>query len=294
MELPAGPRFELPLTPPYDWPALRSFLAARAIHGAEVIDDGRYVRTLRVDGRTGWLAVGPGASAEVLSMELSPSLATAAPAIVERARHAFDLDADPGAIARALGPLAAPSPGLRVPHAFDPFETTVRAVLGQQISVKGASTLAGRFVAAFGEPVATPHDTLTHLPPTAPQVAALSADAIAGIGMPGSRAATILGLAAAKAERRLVLYPRSDHAEATARLLALPGIGPWTAEYVAMRVLGSADAFPASDLGVRMALGGISAREAEARAEAWRPYRSYAVMHLWRSLGGPSESPVGG
>jgi AraC family transcriptional regulator of adaptative response / DNA-3-methyladenine glycosylase II len=292
MEGIARPRHELPYRHPFDGSSMLGFLAARATLGVEAVVDGRYLRTLVFEGTRGWLAVRASPADDALEVELSPSFAGSVPAILARVRHAFDLDADAAAIAATLGDLAARRPGLRVPHAFDGFELAVRAILGQQVSVRGASTLAGRFAAAFGEPIETPLADLTTLSPTAAAVADLDVRDIAGIGMPGTRAASILVLARAVRDGDVDFSGASPPQDVVAALVRLPGIGDWTAQYVAMRALGWADAFPASDLGVRKALGMISAREATLRAEAWRPYRSYAVMHLWHSLGDRSESPV--
>jgi AraC family transcriptional regulator of adaptative response / DNA-3-methyladenine glycosylase II len=294
MEGIAGLRHELTYRRPFDWASMLAFLAARATRDVEAVSGSRYLRTLVVDGSRGWLAVGASPIDDALEVWLSPSLAGSGPAILARVRHAFDLDADPAAVASALGDLAATRPGLRVPHGFDGFELAVRAILGQQVSVKGASTLAGRFAATFGEPIRTPFVELTTLSPNPATVAGLDVGEIAGIGMPRTRAASIQALARAVRDGDVDLSGASAPQDVVAALVRLPGIGDWTAQYVAMRALGWADAFPASDLGVRKALGMISAREATALAEAWRPYRSYAVMHLWHSLGDPSESPVGG
>ena len=293
MEGIANARLELRYRPPFDWSSMLAFLGARATSGVETVDGTRYLRTLAIDGSRGWLAVGA-APSDAIDVQLSASLEDSAPVLLARIRHAFDLDADPAAVAAGLGDLAAARPGLRVPHGFDGFEVTVRAILGQQVSVRGASTLAGRFAAAFGEPIETPFGDLTTLSPTAARVAELDVGDIARIGMPGARAATILGLACAVRDGDVDLSGASAAQDVVAALVRLPGIGDWTAQYVAMRALGWADAFPASDLGVRKALGMISARDATLRAEAWRPYRSYAVMHLWHSLGDRLESPVGG
>lgn len=270
-----------------------AFLGARATQGVEAVVDRRYLRTLAVDGAAGWIAVGEAPGRDALEIERSPSLVSCEPALLAGARRAFDLDADPAAIAAALGELAARRPGLRVPHAFDAFELAVRAILGQQVSVRGASTLAGRFSAAFGEPIETPFAGLTRLPPIAARVAELDAEDVARIGMPAARAASIIGLARAVADGVVDLSGATPPQEVVGSLVRLPGIGDWTAQYVAMRALAWSDAFPAADLGVRKALGMIGAREASLRAEAWHPYRSYAVMHLWQSLGDATESPVG-
>jgi AraC family transcriptional regulator of adaptative response / DNA-3-methyladenine glycosylase II len=202
-------------------------------------------------------------------------------------RALFDLDAHPEAVASHLGrdpalaPLIGARPGLRVPGSFDAFETTARTVLGQQVSVRAASTIGARLAAAFGEPVVTPFADLHRLTATATSVAAAGEDSIAALGMPRARARAVLAVARAFASGSLRLARASDPDAARADLLALPGVGPWTAEYVAMRALGWPDALPASDLVLRKALGGLTPRGVVTRAEAWRPFRSYAVMHLW-------------
>jgi len=178
-------------------------------------------------------------------------------------------------------------PGLRVPGAFDPFETTVRCVLGQQVSVRAATTLSGRVAAALGEPATTPFTGLDRRFPTADVVAGSDESAIARLGMPGARARAILALAQAFAAGDLKLARSGDPAAALARLVELPGVGDWTAQYLSMRTLGWPDAFPASDLVLRKALGGVTARAATTRAEAWRPFRAYAVLHLWTAQGDP-------
>jgi AraC family transcriptional regulator of adaptative response / DNA-3-methyladenine glycosylase II len=226
-------------------------------------------------------------SAPALRAEVSLSLAPVLLPLVARLRGLFDLDAHPGAVAAALrrDPVLAPSvrrsPGLRVTGAFDGFEAAVRVVLGQQVSVRAATTVAGRVAAALGEVVETPFPGLERLPPTPEQVEAAGEDRLARIGMPGARARTLLALARAVRSGDVSLVRGGDPEQVRERLLALPGVGPWTANLVAMRALGSPDAFPAGDLGVLRALGTRSAPDAEARAEAWRPWRAYAAMHLW-------------
>ncbi len=201
-------------------------------------------------------------------------------------RHLLDLDADPVAVDahlaadELLAPLVAHRPGLRRWGHPDPTELVARAVLGQQVSVAGARTLAARLVAAHGTPLPEPDGALTHLFPDAATLAAVAPEAYA---MPRARGAALARAAAAIADGTVALAPGADPVAARAALLALPGIGPWTAEYVAMRALGDPDAWLPTDLGVRHALARLGA--APERAERWRPYRSYAVMHLWASLG---------
>jgi len=171
-----------------------------------------------------------------------------------------------------------------VPGAFDGFEVAVRAILGQQVTVAAARTVAGRFAAALGEPADTPFSALTTVFPTAARVAETPPGRIARLGMPGARARTVIALAQAVADGNLVLMPNADIEATLDRLRALPGVGEWTAQYIAMRALAWPDAFPHTDLGVMKALGMKEARRVLAAGEAWRPWRAYAVMHLWNSL----------
>jgi AraC family transcriptional regulator of adaptative response / DNA-3-methyladenine glycosylase II len=214
---------------------------------------------------------------------------------VSRCRRLLDLDADPDAVDRALGtdpllgPMVAARPGRRVPGAVDGAELAVRAVVGQQVSVAGARTLLGRLVAATGQPLAVPRGPVTHLFPDPEQVA----EGAGGLSGPAARRSALAGLARALADGRLTLDPDADRTQAGADLRALPGIGPWTAAYVAMRALSEPDAFLPTDLGVRRALAAVGGDDrpaaVERRAEAWRPWRSYAVMQLWAA---PARSAV--
>lgn len=278
-------RYELPFQPPFAWPALLEFVAGRTVRGVETRDGSVYRRTVRMKDKIGVVSVGLATERDALVVELSPSLAGVMVPVLARVKRLFDLDADPVAIAARLGELAEDCPGLRVPGAFDPFEMTIRAILGQQVSVKAATTLAGRFAAAFGTPIETPFTELTHLFPTPERVTEETVDGVAALGIVGARAKSILSLANAVAAGDVSLQPGGDIEETTAKLKSLPGIGEWTAQYVAMRALGDPDAFPHTDLGLYKALGTTSPKAVLERAEAWRPWRAYAVMHLWRSLG---------
>jgi AraC family transcriptional regulator of adaptative response / DNA-3-methyladenine glycosylase II len=281
-------RFELAYRPPYDWPGLAAFLGARAIAGVELVDAKSYRRTVRVvhDRREhfGWIEVAPSLRKPALTVALSPSLAKAAPLVIGRVKALMDLSCHPAEVSGALGELAAKQPGVRVPGAFDGFEVAVRAILGQQVSVAAARTLAGRFAAAFGTPVETPFAALACAFPAPERIAVLRAGDIAKLGMPGSRAQTVLSLARAVARDGLELKPHADIESTLDALRALPGIGEWTAQYIAMRALAWPDAFPHTDLGVMKALGEKRPQKVLAAAEAWRPWRAYAVMHLWKSL----------
>jgi AraC family transcriptional regulator of adaptative response / DNA-3-methyladenine glycosylase II len=275
--------------PPLDWAALLAFLAPRALPGVEEVVDGEYRRTARLGDRTGTIAVQGEPARSALVARVSLPLAGAAMAVAARLRALFDLDAQPAQVSEHLGRdrrlrrSVARHPGLRVPGAFDPFEVAVRAVLGQQCSVRGATTLAGRLIAHFGRRLEAP-GSLTHLFPSPAALASAPLEAIAAIGMPRARAGAIAALATAFAAGEVRLGRGTPVEEAVAGLEALPGIGPWTSHYVAMRALRWPDAFPSGDLVLRKALGGVSAARARARAERWRPWRAYAAMHLWQTF----------
>ena len=275
---------EVAYRPPLDWEALAAFLAARATSGVEWLDGRRYLRTAGFGRHKGWLAVEPSRRPNTLRVELAASLAPALPHALARVKRLFDLTADPDEIAARLGPLAEARPGLRVPGAFDGFEMAVRAILGQQVSVRAATTLAGRVAEAFGEPVETPFEQLTRLAPTPARLAGLDAADLVALGVGAPRARAILALAREVAGSGLALEPGRDVEATLERLRALPGVGEWTAQVVAMRALGWPDAFPHTDLGVRKALGMITPTRVLAAAERWRPWRAYATMHLWHSL----------
>jgi AraC family transcriptional regulator of adaptative response / DNA-3-methyladenine glycosylase II len=288
--LPATMRFELAYRPPFDWDGLLAFLAPRAIRGVERVAARTYARTLTVETRsgtfTGWLTVRPATRRNALVLDVSASLARAIPDVLARARHAFDLACDPARVVATLGELAAACPGLRVPGTFDGFELAVRAVVGQQVSVAGATTLLGRLADAFGDPSdGVAPDGLARFFPMAATLAQCDADALRGIGLTSARARTLIDLARAVDGGTVSLRPGADVEHVQAALAAIRGIGPWTASYIAMRALGWPDAFLEGDLGVLRALGETRASRARARSEAWRPWRAYAVMHLWRRLG---------
>ncbi len=276
--------FELGYRPPLDWDGLLEFLSRRLYTGVEAVVDGSYLRTVRIGDKTGWLRVRLSRKRHALSVEVAPGLGRAIPSVLSRVRRLFDLGAEPQRIAQRLGKLARGRPGLRLPGAFDGYEVAVRAVLGQQISVKAAATLAGRFAAEFGEPVATPFPELHLHMPTAEAVAKAALAALVKIGVTSARAHTLLTVSRAMAKNPGLLDPGADVDAALARLKALPGIGDWTAQYVAMRALSWPDAFPSTDLGIRRALGTDDDRRILAHAESWRPWRGYAAMHLWRTL----------
>jgi AraC family transcriptional regulator of adaptative response / DNA-3-methyladenine glycosylase II len=272
---------------PYDWPRMLRFLAARAMQGVEAVEDDSYLRTVALGTHAGWIRVRNDPANSALLVELSPSLVPALPELVRRLAHLFDTEADPRSIDAHLARhdvLAASvrlRPGLRVPGAFDAFELVVRAILGQQITVKAATTIAGRFAKAFGDAIATPHAALTHLSPTARRIAAATIDEVASLGIIQTRARSIVAIAREIGSERLRLEPGVAPPAVIAQLVALPGIGPWTADYIAMRALSWSDAFPRGDIALRNALGRVTAARAEELSQPWRPWRSYATLHLW-------------
>ncbi len=276
--------------PPYDWTRLLGFLRGRAIPGVEVVGDDVYRRIVHIAGHTGELEVRPAPNRSALLLAVTPELMPVLMPLRARVRRMFDLDARPDAIARVLrrdrtiGKAVAARPGLRLPGAIDPFEAAVRAMLGQQVSVAAARTLAGRFAAAFGRRYAGSEPALSSRFPTAVEVHAVGWERIVKIGMPVNRAVALHGLAGAVANGQLRLDGARPLDEFVAEATRLAGVGPWTAHYLAMRALHDPDAFPAADLGIKKALRGAGPRAAEARAEAWRPFRSYAVIHLWTAL----------
>jgi AraC family transcriptional regulator of adaptative response / DNA-3-methyladenine glycosylase II len=289
-----GVAVRLPFRAPFDWPLLLGFLGPRAIPGVENVAGDCYRRTIALDGRHGIVEVRPRDGA--LEAMIRFPVAGALDAIAGRLIRQFDLAADAAAIGThlirdpLLAPLVAARPGLRVPGAWEPFELAVRAILGQQISVAAATVLAGRVAACYGTPLrledgAPPPPGLSHV---FPAPADLTGADPGILRVPRARAATIAGLAAAVMAEPDLLAPTQPLDDSVARLCRLPGIGLWTAHYVAMRALRAPDAFPAGDLGLRKAAAtadGVPALKVlEARAEAWRPWRAYAAIHLWFSL----------
>ncbi len=278
----------LPYRPPYDWDAMARFLGARAIPGVESVERGVYSRTVSWKGIAGRIRVRHPSRGRHLILETDLPASRDLIGAVERVRRLFDLAADPASIATCLrrapelAPLGRARPGLRVPGAWDRFELAVRAVLGQQITVKGASTLAGRLVRRCGTPIANAGDgTLTHLFP-APR--AMAGADLAGLGLTQARIRTLRLLALEAADGSL-FDEAADEEETIRRLRSIPGIGAWTAAYIAMRAFAEPDVLPPGDAGLRRALGCKQGRAGDAaisaRSEAWRPWRSYATLHLW-------------
>ena len=282
-------RLRLAYLPPYDWPAMLGFLSARAVAGMETVVDGVYSRSIGLDGAHGTFSIRPVAG-DALEVTLDFPDPAAVPEIVARLRRMFDLDADLAAIHRSLkadplmARLIAERPGLRVPGTWDGLELAIRAVLGQQISVVAAIRLAGKLVVQYGPPLASVLPGITQVFPAAGVLA--QAD-LAALGMPKSRGRTLSGVAQALLDDPLLFEPGREGG--VARLLALHGIGDWTAQYIALRQLREMDAFPNGDVGLINALSAlegerVTARELLARAEGWRPCRGYAAQVLWTSL----------
>jgi len=281
----------LPFRPPLDWGAMLGYFAARAIVGVEHVSEGTYRRTVEIDGDPGVLELSPGGPDHLLLQAHLPHWEGLIH-FVQRARRVFNLDADVQAAMRALdtdpaiGPLMLAQPGIRPPGTWDPFETGVRAIIGQQVSVRGAGTLTARIVERHGTPVPGLSALgLTHLFP--PPSTLARAD-LGGIGLTSAKAAAIHAFARAVAEGALRLDRASRLDQLVESVVAIPGLGPWTAQYLALR-LGEPDAFPAADLGLRRALSNgagqpVASQAAEEVAERWRPWRAHAAVHLW--LGG--------
>ena len=279
---------ELAFRPPLQAQALLDWLAARAVPGVEEVDGATYRRSLRLARRAGVVEVELGGEAVRCRLWLDDE--RDADTAIARVRRLLDLDADPDAVAAVLGrdpllgPLVAAMPGLRVPGTVDGAELAVRAVLGQQVSVAAARTASGRLTEACGERVAQSQGGVVALFPSAATLAELDPGRLP---MPRSRASALVGLCEALASGGLRLDPPADRGQALATLAALPGIGPWTAGYVAMRALGDPDVFLVEDLGVRHGLGRVGGptdqREARELAMAWAPWRSYASQYLWQA-----------
>ncbi len=279
----------LPYRPPYDWESMLTFLQRRAIPGMEQVVGGIYRRTIRIGEDQGMVAVEHLPARHALRVKISFTQLQALPQIIDRLRRMFDLKADPEAINHrlsqdpVLAPLVSARPGLRVAGAWDAFEVAVRALLGQQVTVTAGVNLVSRLVARLGEPVVAPCSTgLTHY---FPLPRAFDAQVISSLGMPGRRAAALANLARAYLAEPDLLERQRDLTHTLEKLCLLPGIGEWTANYIAMRGMQESDAFLASDVALQRAVadGGVrpDARQLRAQAEQWRPWRAYAVMHLW-------------
>lgn len=294
----SGTALRLAWRPPFDVPALLAFFERRQFHGVEWVlpHEATLRRTVRLPAActglgqetTGWFSARFDVARHQVLLQTSDSLYPVLPLVIRRVRAMLDLDADPAAINAVLHSAFPDGDGLRVPGAFDGFELAVRAVLGQQITVAAARTLGQRLVERLGEPIATPWPELGRLFPTAATLSAADGDTLGQLGIVRQRQAAIVALARAVDSGALALHAGADVARTTAALCALPGIGDWTAQYIAMRVLRWPDAFPAGDVALHKALGVQGqknpARAAAAASEAWRPWRSYAVLRAWAAL----------
>jgi AraC family transcriptional regulator of adaptative response / DNA-3-methyladenine glycosylase II len=288
----AGITLRLRYRPPYDWESMLSFLQARAIPGVEVVEKGCYRRTVEIDGSRGSIAVTHLSQRQSLSVSIQFPAVQSLPAIVARVRRLFDMGADIETIDAHLSndpnlaPWIALRPGLRAPGGWDGFELAVRAILGQQISVSAARKLAGQLVALHGKPLPKSpgtHPGLTHIFPTAKRIA--TAKSI-GLGMPAARLASLKALALAAADDPNLFRPLGTIEEVITKLRTIPGIGDWTAQYIALRAIREMDAFPASDIGLLRGAAKLDGAPATPksllhRAESWRPWRAYAAQHLW-------------
>ncbi|MCC9607904.1 helix-turn-helix domain-containing protein [Blastopirellula sp. JC732] len=291
----------LPYRKPYDWLSMLEFFGQRAIAGVEHVANGVYARTIELDGASGTLQVTDLPEESALRATISFPRLKSLPQIIARVRRMFDLSADIGAISQVLAqdptlaPLVAARPGLRIPGAWDGFEIAVRAILGQQITVRAARTMASRLVSQYGARFEA--DSLPELTHRFPTSDALRQIDIEKLGMPKGRATAILHLAEQAANNPRLFETIGERTDAIDQLCEFPGIGPWTAQYIAMRVLRESDAFLAADVGLQraMAKNGVrpTAKQLLAHAETWRPWRSYAVMHLWTGESATTQSPSG-
>jgi AraC family transcriptional regulator, regulatory protein of adaptative response / DNA-3-methyladenine glycosylase II len=281
---------QLDFRPPLAWESLLAYLRLRAIPGVEWVDGTHYRRTVALGEAQGWIGVSLAKSGMALDVDMSPGLAPVIGAVIVHVKHLFDLGAAPDAVSAllsqdpTLAPVVRRLPGLRVPGAFDGFELAVRAVLGQQVSVKAATTMAGRWARSFGTPIETPYAELSRAAPDAARMLEVADHEIGALGVVGSRARCLVALAQAVSERRVVLSYAANVEEQIDNLMQLPGVGPWTAQYIAMRALHWPDAFPAGDL-MLLRAAKLGKKELLARAEGWRPWRAYATHYLWQSLG---------
>jgi AraC family transcriptional regulator, regulatory protein of adaptative response / DNA-3-methyladenine glycosylase II len=277
--------------PPYDRAGLLRFLAARQVAGVESVDVAGLAlrRTLALRHRgerlAGWIAGSFAGVRHEFELQVSASLLPALGTVLERVRQGLDLDADPALIDVALAAVPGPAvAGLRTPNAMDGFEAAVRVILGQQVTVAAARTLVSRLVARFGAPIATPFADLTHCFPDAATLAAASAESIGTLGIVRQRVGALQALAREVDAGRIALHRGAPLLPTLDALRALPGIGEWSVQLIAMRALAWPDAFPGTDLGVQNALANRDAKAVDALSQAWRPWRSYAVMRLWQSL----------
>ena len=287
---------QLEYKPPYRFEQLLGFFRVRKLAGVEEIGEDYYARSVRIpleDGKeaTGWIRVENDAKSNALKLTISESLAPVAPEVAQRVRRQFDTESDPYIIQEAISTLDNVVPGAavlgtRMPGAFDSFETVVRAILGQQVTLAVANKLAANIIQAHGKDIETPFQEVNHLSPTASKILALNPieEEFGVLGVTRTRSRCIAEIARLVNCGELLLKPGVCIDEQKEQLCAIKGIGPWTANYVAMRVLGDTDAFLESDAGIKHALPNFSPKERAKLAKQWSPWRSYAVMNLWNSL----------
>lgn len=291
-ERPNGQSITLRLSyrPPFAWKTLIHFLSSRSSEGLIVVDGETFSSSLCIGENTGWFTVSNNEAQHCLQATIAQTLVPCLSQVIARLRHLFDLDANPIVIentlrrSKILKPLIKRTPGLRIPGTLDGFELALRAILGQQVTVKAASTLFKRFVEAFGEEIETPIHNLNRLPPSAQTVAQASLQRIINLGLTQKRAETVQTVAREFANNTIELIPNSDFDSVKQTLQNIKGIGPWTADYIAMRALADPDALPASDLGLMKALKVEKPKDVIAATESWRPWRAYGAIHLWNSL----------
>lgn len=275
--------------PPLAWDALVGFLCSRGSRCVEQLRGNRYLRTIKLGNDTGWIAAQQDPVRKQIDVEVSPSLLSCLTQLQNRLHILFDLDANPVAIEshlkrdKTLKQLIIHNPGLRVPRTLNAFELSLRAIVGQQVTVKAATTLFNRFVATFGEPVNTPFPELNRTGPVAGAIADAKLQTLINLGLTQRRALTIQLLAKEITDGTLKLEG-GNSPQLIEQLIGLPGIGPWTAQYIAMRALGDSNAIPASDLGLMRALQVEKPVDVLCRAEKWQPWRAYGAIHLWHHL----------
>lgn len=286
---------------PFSWDKLVSFLSARAIPGVESVEDSVYYRTAAIQKGEkvyrGWISVADRPEDNCLSVTLSSALLPVLSQVLAKIRRLFDVNCDPWEIYEKLVIMNEISPhlcqpGTRLPGCFDPFEMSVRAILGQQVTIKAARTLAMRFAMEFGEKIDTPFENLNFIFPDPGKISSLESpieNRLGPLGITGARARSILSLAEAMITGSVIFSQMADPEAEMAKLLKIPGIGPWTAQYMGMRAFSWPDAFPHTDYGVKKALHGMTPAEILNLSQAWRPWRSYATINLWNSLGKINE-----
>lgn len=283
--LQSGLVFYLSYRPPYDWATMFSFLQGRVVPGVEEVSADRYQRSLAVEQggkwHQGWFSVQPDPERHRVRVEIAASLSQVTPEVLRRIRQLLDLDASPHLINQQLGCLAQAAPGLRLPGCVDSFEQAVRAILGQLVSVKMAATFASRIAANWGTPLTQPYQGISQLFPRAEQLAVLTPQDLRPLGIQLKRAATVITLAQAVVEGKISLDNVLDISQGMKDLCALPGIGSWTASYIAMRAWSWPDIFLTGDYLIKQRFPGMTPKQIEQYAERWRPWRSYATLHLW-------------